>query len=199
MSLTIRPFHLSDLNSLYRICLLTGNSGTDASQLFSDPHLLGQFYVAPYAVLEPELCFILASSGFPCGYILGTHNSEKFYHRCETEWFPPLRERYPLPEIDNKSLEQRIIRLIHEGHKPNDDLKSYPAHLHIDLLPEAQGKGMGRKMIEVFNDKLVEIGTRAVHLQVGKSNPGAVKFYERVGFERIKEYEHSIAFGMMLL
>ncbi len=198
MSFTIRPFHLCDLGSLYRICLLTGNSGSDASYLFSDPDLLGQFYAAPYAVLEPELCFVLTCSGIPCGYILGTSDSEKFYHRCETEWFPLLRERYPLPQTNDNSLEQRIVRLIHVGYKPNDDLNSYPAHLHIDLLPEAQGKGMGRKLIEAFNNKLKELNVPAVHLQVGKNNTGAVQFYERVGFQRIKEYEYAIAFGMML-
>jgi GNAT superfamily N-acetyltransferase len=196
MSLLIRPYHPCDLISLYRICLLTGNSGTDASHLFSDPDLIGQFYAAPYAVLEPELCFILVSSGLPYGYILGTKNSEKFYHRCEKEWFPPLRERYPRPVFDNNSLEHRIIQLIHAGHKPNEDLKSYPAHLHIDLLPETQGKGMGRKLIEIFNQKLKEIGVSAVHLLVGKKNAGAVQFYERVGFQQIKEDENSIAFGM---
>jgi GNAT superfamily N-acetyltransferase len=199
MSLEIRPYHASDLSSLYRICLLTGNSGADASELFSDPDLLGHYFAAPYAVLEPELCFVLISSGIPYGYILGTHNSDIFYHRCENEWFPPLRKRYPFVPTDEISLEQRIVQLIHEGHKPTDELKSYPAHLHIDLLPETQGKGMGRKMIEVFNNKLVELNVPAVHLQVGKKNTGAIIFYERVGFQRIKEYEHSIAFGMKLI
>jgi len=198
MSLRIRPYHPCDLTSLYHICLLTGNSGTDASHLFSDPDLIGQFYAAPYAFFEPELCFTLVSSGFPAGYIIGTKNSEDFYHRCEKEWFPFLRERYPKPEVDNNSLEHRIIQLVHEGHRPNDDLKSYPAHLHIDLLPEVQGKGMGRKLIDVFIQKLIEFQVPAVQLQVGKKNEGAVKFYERVGFDRVKEYDHSIAFGMKL-
>jgi ribosomal protein S18 acetylase RimI-like enzyme len=65
-------------------------------------------------------------------------------------------------------------------------------------LPEAQGKGLGRKLIEVFTDKLRKLGVPAVHLQVGKNNEGAVKFYEKVGFHRIKEYEHAIAFGINL-
>ena len=57
---------------------------------------------------------------------------------------------------------------------------------------------MGRKLIEVFNHKLVKLKVSAVHLQVGKNNTGAVQFYERVGFQRIKEYEYAIAFGMNL-
>jgi len=198
MSYAIRPVHPCDLSSLYRICLLTGNSGGDATDLFEDPELIGHFYAAPYAFIEPELCFILTFSGSPLGYIIGTQNSHNFYRDCEQKWFPLLRERYPLPETDNGSLDHRIIKLIHEGHKPKDDLQDYPAHLHIDLLPEAQGKGLGRKLIEVFNNKLKELEVPAVHLEVGKKNPGAIKFYEKVGFKRIKEYEYSIAFGLHL-
>lgn len=198
MGFAIRHVHPCDLTSLYRICLLTGNSGGDATDLFKDAELIGHYYAAPYAFIEPELCFVLTSSGSPCGYIIGTQNSEKFYQDCEEKWFPLLRERYPLPETENNSFDHRIIQLIHEGHKPNEDLRSYPAHLHIDLLPEAQGKGLGRKLIEVFNKKLIDLKVPAVHLQVGKKNTGAIKFYEKVGFHRIKEYEYAIAFGMHL-
>lgn len=199
MSFNIRTYHPSDLSSLYRICLLTGKSGKDASELYTDPDLLGQFYAAPYAVLEPDLCFILTNSGNPCGYILGTRDSTAFYERSESEWFPLVRQRYPLPDSNDNSPDARIIRLIHEGHKINEDLKSYPAHLHIDLLPEAQGQGSGRKLTDKFISKLRELEVPALHLQVGKSNTGAVKFYERTGFKRIKEYEKSIAFGIQIL
>ena len=198
MEFNIRPYHPSDLVRLYRICLQTGKSGADASDLFDDPDLLGHIYAGPYAVLEPDLCFVLTHFGMPCGYILGTRDSAKFYARCETDWLPMIRERYPLPEPDDNSMQARIIRLVHEQPKPNDDFTSYPAHLHIDLLPEAQGKGLGRKLMQTFIDKLVELQVPAVHLQVGKTNTGAIKFYERVGFHRIKEYEKAIAFGRKL-
>lgn len=198
MNYAIRHVHPCDLSSLYRICLLTGDSGKDATKLFKDAELIGHYYAAPYAFIEPELCFILTSSGSPCGYIIGTKDSKKFYNECEIKWFPLLRERYPLPQNNDNSFDHKIIQLIHEGHKPNDDLKSYPAHLHIDLLPEAQGKGLGRKLIEVFTDKLRELKVPAVHLQVGKKNEGAIKFYQKVGFHQIKEYEHAIAYGMHL-
>jgi ribosomal protein S18 acetylase RimI-like enzyme len=186
------------LTLLYRICLLTGNSGTDASDLYHDPDILGHFYVGPYAVLEPDLCLVAVCSRTPCGYILGTRDSDLFFKRCEKEWFPPLREHYPLPDKNDTSHDARIIRLIHKGHEVNPDLEEYPAHLHIDLLPRVQGQGMGRKLIEMFTGKLREMGIPALHLEVGKANPGAIKFYERTGFNRIKEYEKSIAFGMIL-
>jgi len=198
MSFTIRPYHPSDLTMLYRICLLTGNRGKDASDLYKDPDILGHFYAAPYAVLEPELCLVVTCAALPCGYILGTRDSALFYERSEEEWFPPLRKRYPLPDENDVSNDARIIRLMHKGHEVNSDLLDYPAHLHIDLLPQAQGQGLGRKLIEMFTDKLREIGITALHLQVGKANPGAIAFYERIGFHLIKEYEKAIALGMIL-
>lgn len=196
MQTQIRSYHPSDLVSLYRICLKTGNSGEDATQLFNDPDILGHYYAAPYAVLEPDLCFVLTCNGKPCGYIIGARDSVKFYERCEDEWFPVLRKQYPMPHSEDTSFEARIARLIHKGHKPNGDLLDYPAHLHIDILPGGQGQGMGRKLTDTFINRLKEFDVFALHLQVGKKNPGAVKFYEKYGFHRIKVYEGSIAFGM---
>lgn len=167
----IRPYHPSDLPMLYRICLLTSDSGEDGSHLYQDPDLVGHLYVAPYAVLEPELCFILTHLGQPCGYVLGTKNSVAFSERCEQEWFPTLRER------------------------ANTD---YPAHLHIDLLPIAQGKGWGRKMMTPFLEKLRELKISGVELGVSKQNTRAVRFYEAVGFTRLEEAKNSFDYGLKL-
>lgn len=198
MSFEIRSFHPSDLYSLYRICLLTGDSGKDASEIYKDPEILGHFYAAPYAVLEPELCFVAVKNGRPVGYILGTQNSEQFAARCEAEWFPPLRQRYPFPPDSDKSPDAAIIRRIHAGQPVKPELLKYPAHLHIDLLPEAQGQGLGRKLIQVFADKLRQLHVPALHLEVGRKNENAIMFYERVRFRRVFEFEFSIAFGMIL-
>jgi ribosomal protein S18 acetylase RimI-like enzyme len=196
MQLKIRPYHSSDLTALYRICLLTGDNGKDASALYQDPDLLGHYYAAPYAVLEPDLCFVLTRDGVPSGYILGTRDSTMFAALCESEWFPCLRERYPLPEPDDNSHDAQIIRMIHQGRHCYDDVAAYPAHLHIDLLPIAQGQGMGRQLMQVFIGKLQELKVPGVHLGVGIANQGAIKFYERIGFHRVKELGKGIVFGM---
>ena len=194
----IRPYQPSDLESLYKICLLTGDSGKDATNIYKDPNLLGHFYAAPYAILEPELTFILTLDKKTCGYILGTKNSEEFAVKCEIDWFPELRKQYPLPNDNDKTPDANIIRLIHNGYKTKPELLDYPAHLHIDLLPITQGKGQGRKMIITFIDKLKSENVKGLHLEVGKRNGGAIEFYKRVGFHIITEYEYSIAFGMNL-
>lgn len=196
MSFEIRPYHISDLTSIYKICLETADSGKDATGLFKDPDLNAHFYAAPYVLFEPEICFVITNNDKPCGYIIGTKDSQKFYEKCERDWFPTLRNRYPLCDENDKSLDARIIKRIHEGQIVKKELLGYPAHLHIDLLPETQGQGFGRKIMGVFINKLKELNIPALHLEVGKTNPGAIKFYEKLGFETIKEYEFSIAFGM---
>lgn len=196
--INIRQFHLSYLTSVYKICLLTGNSGKDATDMYDDPDLLAHFYAAPYAVLEPDLAFILTLDNQPCGYILGTKDSKKFRRNCEEKWLPALRKRYPLSKPVDNSNDAKIITLLHKGYTFKSELSNYPAHLHIDLLPIAQGKGLGRKMINVFVDKLKSENVKGLHLEVGKKNIGAIEFYKRVGFHIVMEYEYSIAFGIDL-
>ncbi len=195
----IRSYHPSDLTALYKICLLTGNSGKDATQLLNDPDLLGHFYVAPYVIFEPEICFVVTNNNKPCGYIIGTKDSQKFYAQCEKDWFPILRSRYTLPNKEDVSFNSIIIRRLHEGYKVKEELKNYSAHLHIDLLPETQGQGLGREITNLFINKLKELNVPSLHLEVGKNNVGAIKFYKKLGFYVIKEYNHSIAFGMKLV
>lgn len=199
MSLFIRSYRKSDLPALYEICLKTGDSGKDATEFYKNPELLGNFYAAPYALFHPELTFILAENEKPVGYIIGTNNSQKFFEITEEKWFPALREKYSVPDHNDNSPDARIIRLIHKGIVPRPELLSYPAHLHIDILSEGQGKGMGRKLIDTFISKLIEMMVPALHLEVGKRNTNAIKFYEKVGFTLIKEFEYSIAYGIKLI
>ncbi len=198
MPFTIRSYHPSDLVALYRVCLLTGENGNDASQLYRDEELLGHYYVAPYAVLEPDLCFVLLDDGSPCGYILGTRDSQAFYTQTEQEWFPVLRARYALPPANDQSRDAGMIRHIHQGMHVDPELGAYPAHLHIDLLPVGQGQGWGRTLMQTFLARLRELHIPGVHLGVGGRNTRAIAFYERMGFQAITRSEGGILFGMRL-
>jgi GNAT superfamily N-acetyltransferase len=64
-----------------------------------------------------------------------------------------------------------------------DVLATYPAHLHIDILPEFQGKGYGKELIGALLEKVKAEGAQGVHLDMVKSNVGARRFYGRLGFE----------------
>ena len=195
MGFKIRPYHITDLSSLYRICLLTGYNGADATPYLKDPDLAGHLFAAPYAVFEPGLSFVLTLNYFPCGYILGTADSPTFYKKCEKKWFTELRKRYLLPHKEESSLDANFIRYLHQNHVEVEGLEDYPAHLHIDIIPVAQSKGYGRKLIEVFLNRLQSQGINGVHLIVSKKNQNAIGFYKQIGFNEIKELGESLAFG----
>lgn len=197
MTDAIRPFHISDLYPLYRICLLTGADGGDASGTI-DEEILGHFFAAPYAILEPELCFILTDFGVPVGYVLGTQDSHKFAEATEAKWWPHLREKYPLRDQDDRSREAMMVKAIHSGYQAPEISTEYPAHLHIDLLPEAQGRGLGREMVETFISALTDRGVRGLHLGVSKGNHRAMAWYPKLGFEVIEENSSGVTFGMKL-
>ncbi len=198
MAFLIRSYHPSDLCALYRICLLTGDNGADASRMYHDPDLIGHYYAAPYAVYEPDVCFIATYNGSPCGYILGTRDTSAFHARCEQDWVPILRERYPLPDAADTLPDAHMVRAIHRGIGIDENAAEYPTHLHIDILPVGQGQHLGQELMQTFLKRLREFDVPALHLGVGKRNPRAVRFYERAGFHIIEENGGGITFGMHL-
>ncbi len=190
---SIRPYEPKDLDALYDICLKTGDIGEDATELYEDPKLLGQLYAAPYAVLEPGLTFVLEDSGGVCGYILGAFDSKTFYGRLETEWFSELREQYlkPTGAEESWTKDERLIHQFYEYDATDNEAleNDYPSHLHIDLLPRAQGSGNGRALMETFLAALREKGSRGVHLGTSPQNVRSEKFYLKMGFKELKRRE----------
>jgi len=201
MPFQIRPFRSSDptdLASLYSICLLTGDSGKDASKLFQDPFLLGHFYAAPYGVLEPETCFMLEDDAGTCGYIVSARDSRNFEERMNREWLPPLRQRYTMPLESDRSPDAGMVRVLHAGYHAGVEADLYPAHLHIDLLERAQGQGQGKRLMHTLWGRLRQLEVPGVHLGVSKKNAGGVAFYRKLGFELLEDYGSWESYGIRL-
>ncbi|HMM60169.1 MAG TPA: hypothetical protein PKC25_08570, partial [Candidatus Rifleibacterium sp.] len=95
----IRDYCTTDLPYLYEICLKTGDSGRDATPLFSDPFMIGQFYAAPYAIFDPRCVLIIegeiGSTVRPLGYMLGTVDTRAFNTWFDNEWRPAAAQMYP--------------------------------------------------------------------------------------------------------
>ncbi len=54
--------------------------------------------------------------------------------------------------------------------------------LRIAVLPEAQGKGLGRDLLQASQDRLLAEGIDTLHLEVRVSNSPARRLYERLGW-----------------
>ena len=195
----IRPYHANDLTALYEICLRTGAAGADATDMVEDPRLFGDLYAAPYAVLEPQHAFVLDNgSGRSVGYVLGARDTSDFEARCEREWWPPLRAAHPIVDGGTR-LDDLLIHLIHHRSAPPASLLTrYPSHLHIDLLPEAQGGGWGRRLMETVQASLAAAGSSGVHWGVSTANERALGFYRHLGATELHADRAIVAFGQRL-
>ena len=189
MSATIRPATAADRSGAYRVCLLTGNHGADGEPLYrADPDALGRIFVGPYLAYEPGLCLMLEDDEGICGYALGAFDSRTFYARYENEWRPPLCAQFAAPRGDADQWTP-LERVYHAYHHPDyfcpDPYEAYPSHAHIDLLPRAQGRGFGRRMMRQLLDMLHGRGSAGVHLGVSELNTRARGFYAHLGFHEL--------------
>ncbi|CAN5126030.1 GNAT family N-acetyltransferase [soil metagenome] len=183
---TLRHVQPDDLSALYAISLATGHAGTDASHLYADPELIGHIYSAPYACLEPSLALVALDDNGVAGFAIGVLDTAAWEDTLARDWWPALRQRYPDPgetESATWTADQRRAAMIHRPERvPPAIARDYPAHLHLNLSPRAQGRGVGPRLLDAWLALAGGRGARDVHVGVNRSNIKAARFWERHGF-----------------
>jgi ribosomal protein S18 acetylase RimI-like enzyme len=188
---------LHDLPGAYRVCLLTGDAGRDATGMYRDPDLLGHIYVGPYLAQGSATQLVVVDDAGVCGYLLSTDDTSAFEAWAERSWWPALRTRYPSPSDGSPDAE--LVRLIHAPEvTPAELTEAYPAHLHIDLLERARGRGLGRALVQRLLGELRDRGIRGVHLGADASNTNAIGFYEHLGFRTVDHEPGGVIMGISL-
>lgn len=82
---------------------------------------------------------------------------------------------------------------------------SYSAHLNssifhlnkIYVLPDQQGKNLGKLMLDFVINDIKKSGAKALQLNVNRHNK-AIQFYERQGFQIIREEDIDIGSGYFM-
>lgn len=185
----IRPAEMSDIEACYRVSLLTGHGGKDASHLYTDQKMMGHIYSAPYLKFSPELCLVVTSHDQVVGFCVGTRDTVKFRQLLEREWWPDLRAQYSKPSAENRenwSAEERRRQMIHEPETvPKEITSRFPGHIHLNLLPEAQGRGIGRELLTRWVQTAKSLALPAAHVGVNVRNEGAATFWTKMGFKTL--------------
>jgi ribosomal protein S18 acetylase RimI-like enzyme len=183
----IRGYRPSDLPAVYDICVRTAAAGSDARGHYASDLLMGDVFAAPYVTAEPEHAHILDDgTGRAVGYILGTADTSRFVGWYRDTWIPATADRCPVPADPPVTPDDGILALHHNPERMLvPQLADHPAHLHIDVLPQWQGNGQGRALMERFLAGLRAAGVPRVHLGMSTSNTNARAFYDRVGFHEI--------------
>lgn len=181
----IRPYQSRDRDRLEYVCLMTGNSGKGSIGRHADDQLLPYIWALPYVEYAPEWAWVVEGDEGAVGYVIAVPDLAEFRKWWQEVWVPKMHERFPKtmradwPEDDLRRFDKAVA--------PEAPLppwyEEYPAQLHINLLREAQGQGLGRELTETLFSQLSEQGVPGLALSVGGDNPGAMGFYEHLGFD----------------
>ena len=146
--------------------------------------------------LTPSTCFVLDDgNGRAVGYCIGTADTASFAERWREEFAPGVDSKHvPKPDVKTgdvlmeKEESKGFGRAFHRAECSAlqawpEELERYPAHMHIDILPEFQRKGWGSMLINALFDALRSQGAIGIHLGMARSNTGGRSFYEKIGFQ----------------
>ena len=108
------------------------------------------------------------------------------WQRCElvVPWNDPARD------IRRKLAVQRELFLVaeEEGRIVGSVMGGYDGHRgwvnYLAVHPSMRRHGLGRALMDAVESALEPYGCAKINLQVRLSNPGAVAFYEAIGFRR---------------
>lgn len=183
--MTIRKYKTEDFEATKYVCI-HDMIGCECDELIEYVEVMFSRY---YLEKEPENCFVAVDENdTPVGYVYGVSDYDKY----QQSFAPYIRK---IAEINNRRyLADALIEMF--DHAIFKD--KYPAHLHIDILPDYQSKGIGSKLITAFCDNLKSQGIGGVMLIVGSENTGARRFYERNGFTLLQEKPTGCAYGKTL-
>ncbi len=179
----IRPYKETDRDAVRYICL-NSDGPCDADE--KGQHFLLTTYCDYYIEREGHNCFVFADENdHAVGYILCAESFPAFREAFYSDFKPRID---PTRTSEHKWAEDSIVP--HAQYA-----EQFPAHLHIDLLPEYQGKGIGTQLMHTLFDHLQSKKCKGIMLTVFKHNTGAIRFYERYGFACIGEVAGTIVFG----
>lgn len=150
----------------------------------------------PYVSVTPETCFVLDDgNGRVVGYCIGTADTMSFAQSWRDVFAPAVDPALvPRPEVRSEDpfMEKNDIKTFRAAvynascsmlQAYPETLQTYPAHMHIDILPEFQKQGHGRALITAFFEAVKNRGAKGLHLDMVQHNVNARSFYERIGFQ----------------
>lgn len=179
--INIRKYEEKDFDDMRYICL--NSDGPDEVPEEPVASFLTTTYCDYYIEKEPENCFVLDSDGKAVGYVISAENYDRFIEVFKNEYAPKTK----------KFGEMRYEWALHSTDEQREVKDKYPAHLHINILPEFQKMGFGSKLIDTLIRHLKAKKVKGLCLTCGSYNKGAIEFYKKYGFELLdfddkKEY-----------
>ncbi|HZJ78249.1 MAG TPA: GNAT family N-acetyltransferase [Clostridia bacterium] len=183
----IRPYERSDIDSVRTICIKTTDMRirTEVQR-----QSLLNTYCNYYAECEPQNCFVAADDNDNAiGYIFCAEDYARYEKKFSEKYIPIIKKISKL-----KAMVARSTMLINRKYAGY-----FPAHMHIDILPEYQRMGLGTQLVDTLVEHLKEKNVRGLMLVVSAKNTTGMNFYAKYGFRKIGSISGAVAMGLELM
>ena len=168
----VRKYLDKDKENLRRICLETSSLPTEDER---DRNFLYLMYNDYYSECEGENCFVFTNDDDEAvGYILCAENFDAYIEKMKESYLPKiayLGKKYASMAKGEIALHRLFS-------------KKFPAHLHIDILPDYQHIGAGTQLVNALKEHLKEKGIKGLMLSAGMGNKNAIAFYKKNNFKK---------------
>lgn len=184
--MTIRPYQEKDRDDVRFICL---NSEGPCKLSEKGQMFILTTYCDYFIECEGRNCFVAVDENDRAiAYVICAENYDTFYKQFNKEYLPRIKKT----DFIHRRAAKYSTRL-QKKYK-----EEYPAHLHIDVLPEYQRMGLGHQLVDALCAHLKSKGIRGIMLTASASNKKGVPFYNKYGFTMLEKKAGEVAFGIKL-
>lgn len=181
----IRPYLDSDMAAVSDVCFQTALYGRPVAPLCTDRDFIAEAVLGYYTRFEKESLFVAEVDGSVAGYLTGCLDTRRYERLFAAAIVPRLLARFIARGHWRHAGVWRIIFAAvgvgaHRYGERRGIIKEYPAHCHIDIVPDAQHMGLGSKLLGAFFGRMDSHGVTGIHVST-PTGPGK-KFFAKMGF-----------------
>jgi len=186
----LRPYEAADRPAVRRICHVTGYMGGPAAWYWRDAASFADLFTGYYTDEEPGSASVCEIDGDVAGYLLGCADSRTVTDPARVFGRSLLRRalvvRPGTAGLVWRSIGDAVAAGVRRQQLPPSSVVDarWPAHLHVDLLPVARGRGVGASLVRHWLERLRSASVAGCHLQTLSENTTALSFFEAMGFTR---------------
>jgi ribosomal protein S18 acetylase RimI-like enzyme len=149
-----------------------------------------------YVRFETDHCFAAVTNDpveQVVGYVLGCPDTARYARAFGWRMVPRIVLRIGTATLWRNP--RSIAEMVQWGrnlpwHDANPAGNEYPAHLHIDVMPRFQRRGLGSRLLECVETHFAELGVRGVHLVTSNRHEKSIPFYRKHGYMLVREKAH---------
>jgi GNAT superfamily N-acetyltransferase len=191
-AIIFRPYRPADHEGVSDILYRTGLMGDDLTGTgrFNDRRLFQLVNTEGYLRFQAAHAFVAVdeTDGRVVGYIIGAPDSRAYerlfkrrmYWRIALRAFLVSWWRHP----------ESFLQVLAWARYPDAAepfFGAYPAHLHINVMPGCQRRGIGDGLMSRFLEHMAGLGVSGIHLGTSNHNLKALPFYVKKGFSVLVE------------